>query len=196
MSQTDSPEQQILQVARGLFTQKGYANVSIRDICRGARVTAPTLYYYFRNKEALFDAVVRETVTMTYFTKRLRNQCEKAGDPDAQIRTFTKTYLTYFPKDLINTGLYLRHSTQLDAVGARTLSSGFARIQELLIDVIRGGVSNGGFRKTDPHMAAECLLGMMHRFVFEQIHFKRSYDPSKAASYLSDFFLRAMKPES
>jgi hypothetical protein len=45
-------------------------------------------------------------------------------------------------------------------------------------------------------MAAECLLGMMHRFVFEQIHFKRSYDVSAAASYLSNFFLRAMKPDS
>jgi AcrR family transcriptional regulator len=196
MSQTDSSEQQILQAAKELFTQKGYANVSIRDICRGARVTAPTLYYYFRNKEALFDAVVRETVTMTDFTERLRNQCEKAGHADAKIRTFTKTYLTYFPKGLINTGLYLRHSTQLDAVGARTLSSGFAGIEAFLMDVIREGVSNGNFRKTDSHMAAECLLGMMHRFVFEQIHFKRNYDPSAAASYLSDFFLRAMKPES
>jgi hypothetical protein len=133
---------------------------------------------------------------LTDFSQRLRNECDKAGEPNAQIRTFTKTYLTHFPKNLINTGLYLRHTTQLDAIGARTLSSGLAGIQALLIDLIRDGVSKGSFRKTDPHMAAECLLGMMHRFVFEQIHFKRSYDASAAGSYLSDFFLRAMKPES
>jgi AcrR family transcriptional regulator len=196
MSPTETSEQQILHVARELFTQKGYANVSIRDICRNARVTAPTLYYYFQNKEALFDAVVRETVTMTEFAQRLKTDCSKAVESDDQIRVFTKTYLTHFPKDLINTGLYLRHSTQLDALGARTLSSGLAEIQTLLIDLVRKGVSEGTFRKTDPRMAAECLLGMMHRFVFEQIHFKRTYDASAAASYLSDFFLRAMKPES
>jgi TetR/AcrR family transcriptional regulator len=185
-----------LQVARELFTQKGYANVSIRDICRSAQITAPTLYYYFKNKEGLFDAVVRETVTTADFAKRLGNDCDKVVDPDDKIRAFTRTYLTHFPKHLINTGLYLRHSTQLDAVGARTLSSGLAGIQVLLIDLIREGVSKGSFRETDPRMAAECLLGMMHRFVFEQIHFKRSYDASAASSYLCDFFLRAMEPES
>jgi AcrR family transcriptional regulator len=195
VSQTESSEQQILQVARVLFTQKGYASVSIRDICRNAGITAPTLYYYFQNKEALFDAVVRETVTMTEFAKRLSNECAKVVEPDDRIRAFTRTYLTHFPKHLINTGLYLRHSTQLDAVGARTLSSGLAEIQARLIDLIREGVSKGSFRKTDARMAAECLLGMMHRFVFEQIHFKRNYDASAAASYLSDFFIRAMEPE-
>ena len=196
MSQADSSERQILQAARGLFTQKGYANVSIRDICRSARITAPTLYYYFKNKEALFDAVVRGTVSMTDFAKRLRDECDRAAEPDAQVRIFTRTYLTHFPMNLINTGLYLRHSTQLDTVGARALSSELAAIQALLIDLIRRGISKGSLRKTDPHMAAECLLGMMHRFVFEQIHFKRNYDASAAASYLSDFFLRAMKRAS
>ena len=45
-------------------------------------------------------------------------------------------------------------------------------------------------------MAAECLLGMMHRIVFQQIHFQRSYRQSEAAAYLYDFFLRAMRPSS
>jgi AcrR family transcriptional regulator len=167
--------------------------VSIRDICRDAHITAPTLYYYFKNKEALFDAVVRETVTMEDFTNRLKDESSRARGPGPQIRAFTKTYLSYFPKNLINTGLYLRHSTQLDAVGAQTLSSGFARIQTFLIELIREGISRGEFWNTDPRMASDCLLGMMHRFVFEHIHFKRTYDPSEAASYISEFFLRAMK---
>ena len=52
-------EKKILEVAKELFTQRGFANVAVRDICRAADVTPPTLYYYFKNKEALFDAVVR-----------------------------------------------------------------------------------------------------------------------------------------
>jgi hypothetical protein len=42
-------------------------------------------------------------------------------------------------------------------------------------------------------MAAECLLGMMNRFVFQQIHFQRSYKPLEAASYLTEFFLLSMR---
>jgi len=189
-----SQEQRILEVAKELFTQRGFSNVAVRDICRAADVTPPTLYYYFKNKEALFDAVVRGSITMTEFIGRLNEECEKTIGSQSQITAFTKTYLSYFPRDHLNVGLYLRHSTQLDPIGRRTLSTELARIQSLLTRIIRKGIKRGEFRETDPHMAAECLLGMMHRFVFQRIHFERNYNASEAASYIAYFFLRSMKP--
>ncbi len=191
---TTTQGQRILQVAKELFTQRGFSNVAIRDICRAAEVTPPTVYYYFKNKEALFDAVVREAITMTEFIERLKDECRKAKGADSQIRAFGRTYLSYFPKDLINVGLYVRRSTELDSIGRKTLSAELARIQVILIDLIRKGIKSGEFRNTDPRMAAECLLGMMNRFIFQRIHFHRNYDPSEASSYLGDFFLRAMRP--
>lgn len=180
-------------MAKALFTERGFANVSVRDICREAHVTAPTVYYYFKNKEGLFNAVVRETVTMAEFSARLEEECGKASRSADKVKTFTETYLSSFPTKLINTGLYLRGSTSLDALGASTLMSEFARIQSILVQIIRSGILAGEFRKTDARMASECLLGMMHRFVFQRIHFQRSYNPAEAAYYLSDFFLKAMK---
>jgi AcrR family transcriptional regulator len=193
---TVTQEQRILEVAKGLFTRRGFSNVAIRDICRAASITPPTVYYYFKNKEALFDAVVRESVSMAEFITLLENECKKAKEPKSQIRAFIRTYLSSFPKERLNVGLYVRRSTQLDSVGRNTLSGELARIQTHLTDIIRKGMAAGEFRDTDPRMAAECLLGMMHRLVFQQIHFKRGYEPLEATSYLSDFFLRAMKPHS
>ena len=186
----------ILGVAKELFTRRGFSNVAIRDICRAASVTAPTVYYYFRNKEALFDAVVRESVSMTGFIALLNDECKKAKEPTSQVRAFVHSYLTSFPKERLNIGLYVRHSTELDSVGRNTLTAELGRIQSLLTRIIRKGIIAGEFRQTDPKMAAECLLGMMHRLVFQQIHFRRNYKPSEAAAYLSDFFLRAMRPIS
>jgi AcrR family transcriptional regulator len=165
----------------------------MRDICREARVTPPTVYYYFKNKEALFDAVVRETITMAEFMKLLEETCMKSDDPSAQVKAYASTYLSSFPNNLINVGLYVRRSTRLDPVGAKTLMNEFARIESLLTRIIRNGIKLGAFRETDPHMAAGCLLGMMNRFIFQQIHFQRSYRASEAASYLTDFFLRSMQ---
>lgn len=193
---TPSPQQRILVVAKAHFTERGFSNASVRDICRDARVTAPTLYYHFKNKEALFEAVVRETITMTKFVKRLNDECRKADDPESQIRAFARTYLSSFPAGPVNAGLYLRRSTKLDSVGAKTLTAELDRVQSILIDIVRRGIADGKFRNTDPRMAAECLLGMMNRFVFQRIHFRRPYGPSEAASYLSDFFLRGMKPST
>lgn len=156
-------------------------------------MTAPTVYYYFKNKEALFEAVVRETITMQRFTTLLNSECKKAKDPSSQIQTFVRVYLSSFPSKLINTGLYLRGSTQLDAVGAQTLLKELAHVESLLVRIIRDGISSGEFRETDSQLASGCLLGMMNRFIFQRIHFRRNYRPVEAASYLSDFFLKAMK---
>jgi AcrR family transcriptional regulator len=192
---TVNQEQRILEVAKELFTQRGFSNVAVRDICKAADVTPPTLYYYFKNKEALFDAVVRKSVSMTDFISRLTVACEKAKEPRSQVQAFTRSYLANFPKDHLNVGLYVRHSTEeLDSIGRKTLAADLARILSLLSAIIQKGITTGEFRETDPKMAAECLLGMMNRFVFQQIHFRRNYRPSEAASYLSEFFLRAMKP--
>jgi hypothetical protein len=134
---------------------------------------------------------------MTEFTTKLEHECGKVSQSTDKVKTFTEMYLSSFPTKLINTGLYLRGSTSLDAVGASSLMSEFARIQSILVQIIRSGIASGEFRETDARMASECLLGMMHRFVFQRIHFQRSYNPSEAANYLSDFFLKAMKrPET
>jgi AcrR family transcriptional regulator len=190
-----SQEQRILDVAKELFTRRGFSNVAIRDICRAADVTPPTVYYYFKNKEALFDAVVRKGVSMKEFITKLSDDSEKADGPEEKLRAFTRAYLAYFPMDRLNVGFYVRDSTKLDSVGRNSLMAELGRILSILTAIVRKGVAAGVFRDTDPTMAAECLLGMMNRFVFQQIHFKRSYKPSEAASYLSDFFLRAMKPD-
>ena len=187
-------EQRILEVAKELFTQRGFSNVAVRDICKAADVTPPTLYYYFKNKEALFDAVVRKSVGMAEFISKLAEASEKPKEPRLQVQAFTRSYLANFPKDHLNVGLYVRHSTEeLDSIGRKTLAADLARIHSILTTIIQKGITAREFRETDPRMAAECLLGMMNRFVFQQIHFGRNYKPSEAASYLSEFFLRAME---
>lgn len=44
----------LLEIALRLFAQKGYAATSIREIVDAAGTTAPSLYYYFGNKEGLY----------------------------------------------------------------------------------------------------------------------------------------------
>ncbi|MBR5753707.1 MAG: TetR/AcrR family transcriptional regulator, partial [Clostridia bacterium] len=47
---------------REQFLKYGYEKASLRQICAGAGVSTGALYNTFKNKEALFDALVRPTV--------------------------------------------------------------------------------------------------------------------------------------
>lgn len=51
-------QRQILAAALSRFASCGYAGTSVQDIVSAARVTKPTLYYYFPNKAGLYRALV------------------------------------------------------------------------------------------------------------------------------------------
>ncbi len=54
-----SVRQRLLEGAAELFTQKGYAATTVREIVAAAGVTKPVLYYYFRNKEGIYLELMR-----------------------------------------------------------------------------------------------------------------------------------------
>ena len=96
----------ILEAAARLFSERGYANVSIRDVCREANTTPPMIYYYFKDKKRLFDAAVNQKTSMREFIARLRDQ-SRLDDPESSARAFVDTYLSGFPTDAFAPGLYL-----------------------------------------------------------------------------------------
>lgn len=59
-AQAASTRRDLLQHARKLFAQKGYAESSTDEVVRRARVTKGALYHHFSNKLELYRAVVED----------------------------------------------------------------------------------------------------------------------------------------
>jgi TetR/AcrR family transcriptional regulator, mexJK operon transcriptional repressor len=49
----------VINAATALFIKGGYAATSMAEIAHGAHVSKATLYAYFKNKEALFQAIIQ-----------------------------------------------------------------------------------------------------------------------------------------
>jgi AcrR family transcriptional regulator len=83
--QTDT-QQKILDSGKTEFLRWGYKGASMRRIAENAGVTTGAIYLYYKNKEALFDAIVRESaeVLLTRFRDILDSF--SAHHPDTQIQ--------------------------------------------------------------------------------------------------------------
>lgn len=61
-----STEEKIMEAARKVFTQKGYAGTRTRDIAEEAGINLALLNYYFRSKEKLFMQVMQEKFQLLF----------------------------------------------------------------------------------------------------------------------------------
>ena len=57
---TEATRRALLDSAAAAFVERGYAEASLDDIARGARLTKGALYHHFGSKEGLFAAVYEQ----------------------------------------------------------------------------------------------------------------------------------------
>ena len=55
-------EAKIIEASKSLFIEKGFAETSMSDIAAKAGINRPSLHYYFRTKDRMFQAVFGEIV--------------------------------------------------------------------------------------------------------------------------------------
>ena len=93
-----SVRRKLLAGAAELFTRKGYAATTVREIVAAAGVTKPVLYYYFHNKEGIYLELMRET-----FTKAdglLASALEERGTATAKLmRFFDQAFSLFLERD-------------------------------------------------------------------------------------------------
>jgi AcrR family transcriptional regulator len=87
--------QQILQAALKRFAHSGYAAASVQQIVDDARVSKPTLYYYFHDKAGLFQALVDEAHDERFrLMQAAANSTDKLEEQLTEILTALFDYLT------------------------------------------------------------------------------------------------------
>ena len=57
-----STKEKLLEAAKKEFMQNGFLKASLRTICKNAGVTTGALYFFFHDKEDLFDSIVKPVI--------------------------------------------------------------------------------------------------------------------------------------
>jgi AcrR family transcriptional regulator len=150
--------ERLLEHAQALFGERGYADVGTEEIVRAAGVTRGALYHQFRDKQALFEAVVETVEAET--TARIAAQAAGAEDPLAALRAGGRAFLA------ICADPHVERILMLDAPAVL----GWTRWREirnehglgLVTGVLEAGMEAGVIGRQPAVALAHLLLGALH----------------------------------
>ena len=148
--------ERIIEVARKVFAKYGYKKTTMDDIAIGAQKGKSSIYYYFKSKEEIFEAVV-ETESKLLFDDILK----KINHPIPAKEKFRVYVFTRLNK--------IRELSNFYDVLENNFISPLQFIEELqakyyqreigiLQDILSEGVKNREFNIQDPEIAAIALV--------------------------------------
>jgi TetR/AcrR family transcriptional regulator len=142
----------ILKAAVGEFAEHGIAGARTDAIARAAHVNKALLYYYFKDKDALYEAVLDQVFS------GLRAQVTPVLDSDLPPRQKMLGYLgAYFDYIAANPrfprvvqGEWVRSGSKGSAPMQRVARKYFRPIFEKVSEVLQEGIRTGEFRAVNP----------------------------------------------
>lgn len=166
----DARPEEIVAAALEAFVERGFAATRVEDVARRAGVTKGTVYLYFRNKEALFKAVVRETIVPVIAKGESIAQAFQGSARELleQLvreywRLVYETALAGIPK------LMMAEAANFPELARFYYEEVVTRGHLLLAGVIERGIRNGEFRRVDVRVAAKLALSpLMHATVAQR----------------------------
>jgi AcrR family transcriptional regulator len=150
--------ERLLAHAQALFGERGYADVGTEEIVRAAGVTRGALYHQFRDKQALFEAVVEAVEADT--TARIAAEAAGAGDPLAVLRAGGRAFLAICADPRVERTLMLDAPAVLGWTRWREIRNEHGL--GLVAGVLEAGIEAGVIAPQPVTALAHLLLGALH----------------------------------
>ncbi|MEE6273130.1 TetR/AcrR family transcriptional regulator [Georgenia wangjunii] len=149
--------EQLLDVARALFAEKGFEGTSVEEIAARAKVSKPVVYEHFGGKEGIYAVIVDREVQhlLTTLTGSLRT----SGHPKMIVDRTARALLDYIDAHTDGFRILVRDSPVAQATGTFSSLIGdvATQVEHMLAEQFRR-------RDLDPATApiyAQMLVGMI-----------------------------------
>jgi len=153
----------ILRAAVAEFAQYGIAGARMDRIAKAARVNKALLYYYFKDKDAIYEAV------LDHVFKGLRDRVmpvfESDLEPRAKLLEYVGQYFDYiaanpqFPR--VVQAEWMRAGAHANPQMLRVAREYFAPIYMRMGEVLREGAEKKQLRRLDPMDFLPSLVGLV-----------------------------------
>lgn len=173
--------ERILEVGWKLFQQKGYRGLTVDELCRQCRLTKPTLYYYFQDKENLFVQV------LTYRLRGFHQAFDRPGPLAQRLQRVAASILNGFQTEyssLLRDREHIKKPANLQKIREAFHSELMGPLTQLM----SAGIARGELKSDSPETLALLFLGLINNFIGRAGEMKT--DNAALAEKLAGYFLK------
>jgi AcrR family transcriptional regulator len=148
--------EQLLEVARSLFAERGFEATSIEEIASRARVSKPVVYEHFGGKEGLYAVVVDREM------RSLVARCTSAlsgGHPRVMLEQVALALLDYIETETAGFRILVRDSPVASTTG--TFSSLLSDIAAQVEHILAAEFRQRGYDAGLAPLYSQALVGMV-----------------------------------
>ena len=182
--------EQLIDVARRLFAEKGFEGASIEEIASRAKVSKPVVYEHFGGKEGLYAVIVDRELTAISST--ITASLRSSGSPSIILERAALALLTYI-EDSPDGFRLLSSSTDR---AARTYSTLLADVAIQVSGILASQFSDHGIDPRTAPLYAQMLVGIVSSPAWWWLE-NRAMSKEEAAAHMVNLAwngLRAMEP--
>jgi TetR/AcrR family transcriptional regulator len=156
-----SVRQRLLAAATDLFTQRGYAATTVREIVGAAAVTKPVLYYYFRNKEGIYLELMRQAFSR--LDELIAGSAGNRGRATQKLlHLCDRTYTLFMENVKVARVMYSIYYGPQQGAPFFDFDSYHLKFQGAVRELIQEGIRKGEFRKGNPDDMTWAILGAIN----------------------------------
>ena len=147
---------QLIDIARGLFAERGFDGTSVEEISSRAEVSKPVVYEHFGGKEGLYAVVIDREVRHLL---DMMSEALTGGHPRELLEQAALALLDYIDSSSDGFRILVRDSPVGSATGSfvSIISDTARRVEHILGDEFK----QRGFDATYAPMYAQMLVGMV-----------------------------------
>ena len=164
----DTRRQAILEIARESFLTEGYAATSMSAIASRLGGSKGTLYNYFRSKEELFQAIMREECSSEAIAMASLSQDGEIGEV---LRRLGRNFVRFILSDRA-VGLHrivAAETVRFPEVGRMFYEEGPVRTTAIVSAFLAQRMDECRLRSADPRLAAQQLCALLKSSI-HQMH--------------------------
>jgi AcrR family transcriptional regulator len=159
-----------MAAAAKVFARDGLRGTSLDQVAREAGITKGTIYLYYRNKEDLFLATMRQKSAEAFAALEAAGRAGGRGDIRRRLALFAEAAYRAMgsPEALPIIQMVLAEAGRFPETGELFFREFILKNNRRLAAVLEQGMAAGELRRADSLVAARGLIGMLLVFVLSQ----------------------------